>query len=1098
MTAGSRQATAGASGFAAGGPGGATSPRRIQRVLDDFTRRRGDGEVGDVEGYLAEAGPLPDDLVVELAYREYCLREEEGEEADEESFLARFPAHRAALGRLLAVHRAWLAAPEGEGEGDWTRPVAGELAFESGVGPGLEELPGAGDEIGPFVLRREIGQGSFARVFIAEQADLENRLVVVKVSTRRTREPWLLARVRHAHIVEILLHAEVNDGAFQLLCMPFEGGATLAAVLERGRAAGGPPRHRGALLQDLDAVAAPEYAAVAPAGPARELLGRLGDAHALAWIAARLAEALDYAFGRGVAHGDVKPSNILLTADGNPLLLDFNLSQDWSARTDPRGADAGGTLAYMAPERLRALAARADGDHGEGAGADPDADTEARPADAGEGQAAADATAAGIDARRADIYSLGMVLLEALAGSAAGVPGRGEGRAGLADLARAHAAPRERGAGALIRDAEERGGRRIPRGLRHVLERCLAADPEARYRRPMELAEDLDRWRSDRPPAYAREPFWSEALPRWARRRRRALAVAAVALVVSLATAGLARLASHWVLRGQSLSQLARIWDLQEAGVYQYRRPYGMPLAPRESPDVLATAAAALRDYRVLGPEDWRRGEEYLSLPPADRFDLEAWLMEEAFRYAAALSRQADSPVDWLQATAALDRADPTLRLPALEPLRRRLGERLGRSKSASRVARILDPGKAGPATPPGPDAAEYLLGVADELADESYEGDPALAARALRHYQAVLDRHPDSFWAHYRSAVVCFRLWRWSEAARHVEHCLARRPGNGALRGQLAACLSELRLYDRARRECDLAIELSPNHGEFYRSRAFIRAALGQAEGVGEDIRTFEVLAGLADRPSPAEAAPLDVDGGAADRGLPLTFEALAGPQRGPVLRDDLGAIARGELDTRVQLASRITWLGISGDPGSPRPAPADDGGGMLGIAQEELDKILRLEPRHLNARILRMMQHLERGRQRAACDDLQGVLEHADLDAYLLKDDQREEFLHGAHRFATRGLIDEAFEMVQRVFRATRHTDVPLGRTRYYMARILAVSGPADAWRVQLAARHLFRAIESHPRFREWYRQDRDFDAVRGELDVILRGMREAEVTE
>ena len=92
-------------------------------------------------------------------------------------------------------------------------------------------MPEVGDAIGPYRLRRELGRGSFARVFLAEQTDLADRLIVVKIATRWTREPWLLARARHAHIVEILSHAEVDDGAFQLICMPFWGGATLADVL---------------------------------------------------------------------------------------------------------------------------------------------------------------------------------------------------------------------------------------------------------------------------------------------------------------------------------------------------------------------------------------------------------------------------------------------------------------------------------------------------------------------------------------------------------------------------------------------------------------------------------------------------------------------------------------------------------------------------------------------------------------------------------------------------------------------------------------------------------------------------------------------------
>ena len=107
-------------------------------------------------------------------------------------------------------------------------------------------LPEAGDSIGPYLLRRELGRGSFARVFLAEQADLANRLVVVKIATRTTREPWLLARARHAHIVEIVSHAVVDDGAFQLICMPFWGGATLADILAaRPKRSRQSRRHRG-------------------------------------------------------------------------------------------------------------------------------------------------------------------------------------------------------------------------------------------------------------------------------------------------------------------------------------------------------------------------------------------------------------------------------------------------------------------------------------------------------------------------------------------------------------------------------------------------------------------------------------------------------------------------------------------------------------------------------------------------------------------------------------------------------------------------------------------------------------------------------------
>jgi hypothetical protein len=93
-------------------------------------------------------------------------------------------------------------------------------------------------------------------------------------------------------------------------------------------------------------------------------------------IGARLADALAHVHGRGVVHRDIKPANILLDRAGRPRLADFGIARlDGATRMTATGVVIG-TAAYMAPEQVR------------GATVGP----------------------------AADIYSLGLVLLEALTG----------------------------------------------------------------------------------------------------------------------------------------------------------------------------------------------------------------------------------------------------------------------------------------------------------------------------------------------------------------------------------------------------------------------------------------------------------------------------------------------------------------------------------------------------------------------------------------------------------------------------------------------------------------------------------------------------------
>jgi serine/threonine-protein kinase len=199
---------------------------------------------------------------------------------------------------------------------------------------------------GRYEVDREIGKGGNARIFLARGPDgravalkiLHPELLVSVAADRFLREIKLASQLDNPHIAKILDSGEREWLVYYV--MSFVEGATLRERLDSTRCL-----------------------------PIPETLRIAGD----------LLDALEHAHRHGIIHRDVKPANVVLSAEG-AVLLDFGIARAVVASgTDQltRSGIAVGTSTYMSPEQITAVA---DIDH------------------------------------RSDLYSVGCVLYECLAG----------------------------------------------------------------------------------------------------------------------------------------------------------------------------------------------------------------------------------------------------------------------------------------------------------------------------------------------------------------------------------------------------------------------------------------------------------------------------------------------------------------------------------------------------------------------------------------------------------------------------------------------------------------------------------------------------------
>ncbi len=258
-----------------------------------------------------------------------------------------------------------------------------------------------------FKIQERIGTGGMAEVYKALDLDLA-RPVALKFLIRPSgQKPHLLkearavSRLDHRNICTIYEIAETDDGV-QFIAMAFYEGETLADVIERSE------------LPVLNAIE----------------------------IAAQVADGLNAAHRQGIVHRDVKPSNIMITGEGEVKILDFGIARQ--VQSESEDGEIFGTLAYMAPERLTG-------------------------AEKGE--------------ERSDIWSLGVVLYTMVGGTN---PFHAESTSETVDA---------------ILYSEPAPITQLPPAeigaIEGILEQTLAKDPADRYRTTQELLEDLQRARAE-------------------------------------------------------------------------------------------------------------------------------------------------------------------------------------------------------------------------------------------------------------------------------------------------------------------------------------------------------------------------------------------------------------------------------------------------------------------------------------------------------------------------------------------------------------------------------------------------------------------------
>ena len=667
----------------------------------------------------------------------------------------------------------------------------------------LIAMPVVGSEFLGFRLRAELGRGGFARVYLAEQEDLAGRHVVVKVTPDLWGEANTLAQLKHPNIVPVYSVHQCEP--FQVVCMPYLGWTTFQDLLRTVQGKSDLPVSGKALIDAFKKLPGDVTVSAADRTLRASSLARLSYVEAIVTLCVQLADGLAHAHEHGIVHHDLKPANILLTDEGVPMLLDFNVAEDTKRPAGAIAACVAGTLPYMAPEQLATM-------HG---------------------------TPTPVDSR-CDLFAFGVIMFEMLTGRYPFQYRHPELGMVIDDVMadRREAPPRLRNWNPAITPA-----------LEAIVRRCLEPDPARRYQTAKDLRDDLECQRTHRPLLHTAEPSRKERLHKWTRRHARLLTVSGVGAIAVVILSAVGMLS---VVRGRQLDQLEK----QEQARTQVRRERDLALASWQSfqdemktirfllytrtnePEQLANGVSRgmmfVEEYEVPKNPAWQASGRVRLLPESEQAQLKESMAELLLLLARALLVHGRDQVAGTQTRESLEKAlvlneraaacsADAAASPALWQQCSTLYERLGDSaKTQESLAR----------------AEQLPLRCA---ADHYWLASDHVAAGRLREALPLLQDatrlEPQNFWAWFVLANCWDRLSVDGEAKACYGTCIALQPSFPWAHFNRGLVLLRQQDYRSACTDFDTVIETRPDLTDAYLNRALARQGLQQYAQAEQDL---------------------------------------------------------------------------------------------------------------------------------------------------------------------------------------------------------------------------------------------------------------------